>query len=137
MDICFGLTVRENMALCKGKTIYQALLGIYKQHISTRCIYVNLWNITTCWAPLCIFIGMWIVVLTTEETWKFYGYYFHCSYFSTNQVLSNMYKDRVPSVQNIKELNALCIDDKPVEKKIRIPAKSEFSSAVTYDPIVQ
>lgn len=32
---------------------------------------------------------------------------------------------------------ALCIDDKPVEKKIRIPAKSEFSSAVTYDPIVQ
>lgn len=48
-----------------------------------------------------------------------------------------MYKDRVPSVQSIEELNALCNDDKPVEKKIRIPAKSEFSSAVTYDPIVQ
>lgn len=64
-------------------------------------------------------------------------HYFHCSYFSTNKVLSNMYKDRIPSVQSIEELNALCIDDKPVEKKIRIPAKSEFSSAVTYDPIVQ
>lgn len=78
-----------------------------------------------------------IVVIAPEETRKFHGYYFHCSYFSTNKVLSNMYKDRVPSVQSIEELNALCIDDKPVEKKIRIPAKSEFSSAVTYDPIVQ
>ncbi|XP_048763720.2 30S ribosomal protein S7-like [Ostrea edulis] len=82
------------MALCKGKLIFQTILGIYKQHI-----------------PL--------------------------SYFSTNQILPNIYKNRVSSVQEKSELDSLCIDNKPIEKKPMIPARSEVSTGITFDPIVQ
>lgn len=78
-----------------------------------------------------------IVVIVLEEIWKFYGYYFYCSYFSINKVFLNMYKDRVFFVQSIEELNVFCIDDKFVEKKIRILVKLEFFSVVIYDFIVQ
>lgn len=63
--------------------------------------------------------------------------YFVCSLFSTSHVLPNILKDREPSVQNPEELSALCPDDKPLEKKTRIPARSEVTTALNYDPIVQ
>ncbi|XP_061182594.1 small ribosomal subunit protein uS7m-like [Saccostrea echinata] len=82
------------MALCKGKWIFQTLLGLYKENVQL-------------------------------------------SYISTNQVLSSMYKDRQSSTQEKSELDALCSDDRPLEKKPMIPARSEVSTSFTYDPIVQ